>query len=756
MSDHAGRRNLMHDLFFPVLLFAALGGMTWAVRGSSGFGAMKGCLFAGIAWGAAWWFLARDPREPQSRRYASGWIILAVTVGIGIAGARGWMQWPSFFLGKLQTDTSTGAFVPIDRFYGFLWLFIAGVPWAGLGACMLAWCGSLHRTRAWEWTLRLACGLGGAFIASYLYLYYPQFFLPLYKSLGERYEVFLEIIRAGGRPSRDMGDPNLLRLINDNNAAIRHMGLYLGFLLFEVGRRDWKNVGLIVTVGVVNGLGWALCQNWQWAQNATDAMWPTAKFNFWRAWESSGGISIGIAFGLAYFLVNRRMSQTERSLFGTPWPRERLNFVWLVAAAILIGVGWVSWLRPVGQIEFFAIETAQLTLGKDTVALAIAAIGGACLFGFLVHLAYHLKNGKESEGEHAAPRAPGWSGVDWVAGCLLMLPLAWFLRSQLMFPEEIRERRLPGWLEHLSFGNFYFAVAVLYALACLLYLGYYTMSRRRSSGRGWFEPGYEWLAIYLGLLAIMAHYFSGEFSRWYPDGQGVLHLLLGAVPVVFYFFVVAALFGIAYYLRTFSLPREELALGIAPRSDANLERFGAYAGLLVGLGLALKNGSRGWANIYLANEQFTEDYYGQRYWNLIGPLMLLVFIGIALWILVKPRARYLQGDRFPMAYGIIWTVLIVLNVIAQFITGPYTAWEEVAYNIYYLLLFLISVAVIYHYHFLRTHLPALVVEEPRPAPERAPDEERAELPPFLAAPEPYAEDLPPPSSFTRDRDGDLA
>ena len=30
------RHGLMHELVLPTLLFAALGGMTWAVRGSSG------------------------------------------------------------------------------------------------------------------------------------------------------------------------------------------------------------------------------------------------------------------------------------------------------------------------------------------------------------------------------------------------------------------------------------------------------------------------------------------------------------------------------------------------------------------------------------------------------------------------------------------------------------------------------------------------------------------------------------------------
>src|SRR6266404_6514229 len=143
--------------------------MTWAVRGSSGYGGSAGCLFAGVTWGAAWWFIARDPGATQSRRYASGWIILALAVGIGFSGNRGWMQWPAFFDGHLQTNHSQGEFLPISRSYGFLWLFIAGVPWAGLGACMLSWCGSHRRARLADWLLRISCGIGVMLLARVLF-----------------------------------------------------------------------------------------------------------------------------------------------------------------------------------------------------------------------------------------------------------------------------------------------------------------------------------------------------------------------------------------------------------------------------------------------------------------------------------------------------------------------------------------------------------------------------------------------------------
>lgn len=426
------RRDLTHDLFLPTLLFAALGGMTWAVRGCSGYGGSMGCVFAGVTWGAAWWFIARDAGGRQSRRYASGWIILALTVGIGYSGDRGWMQWPSFFEGQLLTNAAANQYVPISRLYGFLWLFIAGMPWAGLGACLLAWCGAKRPARGADWALRIACGVGMAFAARALFDAFPEVFLPLYKNMKAQYQDLHT-------------NPNLRRLINDSRAAVFHLGLYLGFLAYEAARRDRKNVLLILSVGVVNGTGWALCQNWRWAAH----LWPDGHFNWWRCWESSGGISIGVAYGVAYFLTNRRMSGEERSV------------------------------RP--------------------------------------------------------------------------------------------------------------------------------------------------------------------------------------------------------------LPRPKL------------ERFGAYFGLLLGLGLSIRSGLKGWANLYLGNE----EYWSGLLWAFFGPLMLLGLLALIAWVRLRPLPKGFEGDVFPHAYRLLWVVLITQNVLAQLVTGPHSSWNEVAFCIYYVLLFFISAVIVCHFQSMK-------------------------------------------------------
>lgn len=425
--------DLVDDLFLPTLMFAALGGMTWAVRGCSGFGATAGCIFAGVVWGVAWWFVSQQRGGEAPRRYASGWVVLALAVGVGISGARGWMQWPSFFEGRLQTNASTGDFVPIDRSYGFLWLFIAGVPWAGVGACLLAWCGSRRETRAWHWAARIACGIGAAFVAGWLYNEYPQLFLPLYESLADRYKNFDD-------------NPALRRLVNDSRSAITHLGLYLGLLGFEVARREGKNVVLIATVGLLNGVGWSLLQNWTWARQA----WPGSDFNYWRCWESSGGISIGIAVGVAYFFVNRPMSTGERAELEARPALEGPTIEWLAAysgvtalLALVLAMTAGSW----GVLyAAFALAFGPLywLLRKDEPrAPANALVGDPTLermglyLGALFGVGLSLRNGLKGWFNIYRGNEEYYSGVLWqIFGPLLLIPLLVIFWQALFRPDS--------------------------------------------------------------------------------------------------------------------------------------------------------------------------------------------------------------------------------------------------------------------------------------------------------------------------------
>ncbi len=568
------RVDWAHDLFLPTLLFAALGGMTWAVRGCSGYGTVSGCVFAGVMWGTAWWFLAREPSGPPRRRYASGWVVPALVIGVGMAGARGWMQWPHFFLGHMLTNEHTGTYVAIPKIYGFVWMFLAGVPWAGLGACLVAWCGSSRGLRPRDWGVRVACGVGGAALLQALFYAYPAFFLPAYR----QYEDLYHNLAANSA---------LRKVIRDGDEAMIHLGLYLGFLLFEIVRRDWKNVVLIATVGVVNGAGWALCQAWKWAP----LVWPKGDFNYWRCWESSGGISIGVALGVAYFLVNRPMSERERAAIAARVSLAGPNFEGLL---IYLGVTWSlglvlrEWLGGWGNLYFGALVLA----------------GAAYYFcGRNATVAGELPDARPDSG--FAPRLePG-------AACLALALLV-----GLYLPATQKPR----------FGFLYLAVVMI-------------------CGWTWYRIGRE--------------KFDAERARTTPTA-----------------------------------------------GDPRFERFGIGLGLLTGLGISIRSGLKGWFNIYWGNE----DYWSRVLWNILGPTYLAMLVALAAWTLLRPASRAPSEPVGRHAYSLIWLVLIVQNVLAQLITGPWSEWKEVAFSIYYLLLFFITATIVFHYHTLKSRGATTIAE----------------------------------------------
>ena len=134
------------------------------------------------------------------------------------------------------------------------------------------------------------------------------------------------------------------------------------------------------------------------------------------------------------------------------------------------------------------------------------------------------------------------------------------------------------------------------------------------------------------------------------------------------------------------------------RGDPNLERLGVYLGLLAGLGLSLRNGLKGWFNIYKGDER----YWSGVLWQYLGPAYLVCLITIVAWLLFRPARSDRGRPVFPAAYGLMWLVLVVQNVIAQLITGPLTQWNEVAFSIYYVLLFFPTAVIVFHFHIVNT------------------------------------------------------
>jgi len=157
------------------------------------------------------------------------------------------------------------------------------------------------------------------------------------------------------------------------------------------------------------------------------------------------------------------------------------------------------------------------------------------------------------------------------------------------------------------------------------------------------------------------------------------------------------LLGWAWYLANRPEFDEEARSEPPAGGDPGLERFGLSLGLLTGLGLSVRNGLKGWCNIYLGNE----DYWSRRLWEALGPVFLAALVAIAVGFVIRSSSRGPSARPSRHAYGLMWLVLAVQNIIALLVTGPLTDWNEVAFSLYYLLLFLLSATVVFHYQTLR-------------------------------------------------------
>ncbi len=687
------RSGPAHDLVLPTLLFTALGAMSWAVRGSAGASAMNAHIAPGLLWGAAWWFVARDPSRWQSRRYASGWILFALTVGFALAGNRGWMQWHHMYEGHLSTNWPKGEWEPISPFCGFLWFFLAGSAWAALPACRLAWCSTERPTRAWEWTLRIACGLGGAYLASRVFARYPDFFLPHYATIADKYH---------NLPA----SPGLDKLIRDNGATVRHLGYCFGFLLFEAMRRDWKNVTLISTVGILNGLGWSFLQNWKWAAH----VWPEAKFNFGRCWEVCGGISIGIGLGVAYYLVNRQETAESRAArerrLGSTFPHGD----WLLAAGLLALLGWTAFWPAVADLR----RPSQIVFNTDPLWGAICfCAAAACVIAAFVHRSLLQSDGTK--------RLTAQSLESWM-GPALMLVLAWFIHNEVNagFGDGVRDASIrPDWLRGVdlswlndaaraalhyisafgSAGNLYFCLVAAYCLACFSRL---VRPNGTNGPTSHTEPlpkeveprfGLDGLVTYLGFTLILIAAIGPNLTTTWP--------------AAFCFALVAAAFGVGYFVLRSPSTTDEAAADLQQRrlnfEDPNLVRWGVFLGLVYGLGLSLRKLLKGGSHLYLANYG-DEKYWDPACWKWVAAGMLVCLLAGLMWFLARRIPADFAGDLFPHAAAVFWLVLIVENVVAQVVTGPvvgpHARWDDFQFNLFYLVLFALTGALTYHFQFV--------------------------------------------------------
>src|SRR4029079_18227383 len=108
-------------------------------------------------------------------------------------------------------------------------------------------------------------------------------------------------------------------------------------------------------------------------------------------------------------------------------------------------------------------------------------------------------------------------------------------------------------------------------------------------------PSLEWLLTFLGLTLTLGWFMLFQIGRW-----------------DYYYVAATCVFGLAYYIKGCFVKTSAVddAPPNASANDPNIERFGLYVGLLAGLGLSIRNGLKGWFNIYCTNaDQYWTGFF---------------------------------------------------------------------------------------------------------------------------------------------------
>lgn len=354
----------------------------WAIRGSGGFGGPRGGLYAGFAYGLFWYVLSREDAREKSRRYSSPWVILAIFAGIGVASARGWMQWAHWVQGTFYVDFPSES-LPINPVHGYAWWFLAALSWGGLGAIFLAWTGSKEPPTARDWGLRFLLGGVGTGVAGLLFAFFPQAFLPHYAQL--------DAYATATCPQ--CHDP-----YKDNLATWSFLGCWAGFVAYEIFKRDWRNVKLVLTIAGLTGLTWVGFQAWHFVDDWLLSVDPGVRWDWWKGWEILSGMGIGIAYAVGWALWNQPLPPDHPEARRQPYsaiPRwERLlGFHATIMAGVILAIrqGSAGFLKHVGVPK----------AGRQLVQLWVVVIGVA---GGLVILGYLYRASR------ANPAPPGKGG----------------------------------------------------------------------------------------------------------------------------------------------------------------------------------------------------------------------------------------------------------------------------------------------------------------------------------------------------------
>jgi len=386
-------RNADYAMIAAVM--GLMGAFFWAIRGTGGFGGEQGGILAGLGWAILWYGFSRLDGAERFRPYGHAGAIAAIAFGIAFGGFTGYGVYNGWVKGEFYLDHPDGI-REVGAWTGYAMLFICGLHWGGIPGAFLAWCAPKRPLRWHGWAGRIAAGIAGAVLAGVVVRVFPQWFLPFY---GEGIYQVKE-------------NATCIRAVNSIRNIAPHVGLFLGFLAFEIARKDWRAVGVMLVMGLGFAIPFSAGGYWH-------TMYRTGiPIGWWKNWEMTIGLGGGLAFGLAFYLFNRPLRETPKPLN----PGRQI-----AAAGIPIVIGLAQILMG-GYEGFRRLHKLDIAELPDLSALLV--LGGM----LLVSLAA-IPLSRKMPAENAKP-IPAWP-MFGIIGLIIVIGFAISIPPQLALSNKV-------------------------------------------------------------------------------------------------------------------------------------------------------------------------------------------------------------------------------------------------------------------------------------------------------------------------------
>lgn len=308
-------RWLYSELFLPALLFGSVGGITWAIRGTTGWGGMDGTLVPGMTWGILWYYVCW--RRGIDARGIAFWL----GFGIALGGMLGYGQYVSWIRGEFSIGDSK---IPIAPGIGYAWFVLCGIGWGAPGGIFLGW--ALAGKKGFgTWAARLVIPIAAAFLGRLLVHLHPAWFFPHYEM-----NLYAGELNA-----------HLKRTVETNTQNFTVVAWWMGAMLVALVQRDRRTLVAGVIIGGGFGPGFCLAALW-----CLGYVYAPGLIDWWKMWELNAGFNLGVLYILVMLLEMRRIDKAHRAsgaalsgVQSTEISRERLNKsreLWLTGTAFVL------------------------------------------------------------------------------------------------------------------------------------------------------------------------------------------------------------------------------------------------------------------------------------------------------------------------------------------------------------------------------------------------------------------------------------